>query len=275
MLLRDYMQWTSQWKSVASPYEGWYACNGSIATSPDGEVRMIVSMRDLKRGDDRHSFEFGAEEGIIRTRNAIVDFDEDLGYVMHWIDLPQPDPSKWESGTRHGPYFGIEDPRLFWHHAYNDWFFTGTIYEHHPHLEGTVCLSRVGSTQPHIYPFIPGQTIKNLMPTGHLDPQWVDVWPQVRGVRGGAVCQLPDKAGYLGVIHVDLGGRYWHHFARFDPMGKLVKRSQVFSFGMNPVEFATGITLHDELVTVSYGVQDKAVWIAQVPLEQVLKELAW
>jgi hypothetical protein len=264
------MPWTSQWQSVVSPYEGWYACNGSIATDPDGNVKMTVSMRDLKRGDDRHSFEYGPVPGVIRTINAVVDLDEDLGDVMAWIDLPEV-----ELHDHFGPYYGIEDPRLFWDHALNDWCFTGTIYEHHDRKDGAVCFSRLGDPTPVIYPVAEGHTVKNLMPTGHADPMWLDAWAQVQGLRGGACVEVPDRSGYLAVVHVDLGGRYWHHFARFDAMGKLLKRSQVFSFGMNPVEFAAGITIHDEFVVVSYGVQDREVWLAQTPLEKVLKELSW
>lgn len=266
MLLRDYMSWTSQWKSFVSPYEGWYSTTGSIASNPLGEIKMIVTLRDLRRGEDRHSFEY-AIPGVpeIRTRNLLLDLDDDLGYLMDAVELPQPNTLKF------GPVYGIEDPRLFWHQEWRDWFFTGTIYEHHANQEGTVALSRVGSPDPHIYPHLPGQTIKNLMPTGHLDPMWLDAWSQVQGLRGGACVEY--DGGYLAVVHVDLGGRYWHHFARFSGDGKLLKRSQVFSFGMNPVEFAAGITLHDEFVIVSYGVQDKAVWLAEVPLEQVLKEV--
>jgi len=241
--------------------DGWYPCNPSIASSPNGYAVMITC-RDLLRHDDgTHTFADAA--GTIRTRNFFAPLDEQtLRIVEPLTELAQPD-----TPIEYSRVLGVEDPRLYWS---DEWRYSGTIAQHHASGEQRTALCSVANGLQDIAPAPAGTRVKNLMPTGGM---FIDVKAQRDELHGGAVVRYED--GYLGIVHDIIwpGRRYRHYFARFSGEGTLTNLSAPFTFGGVAIEFASGITLHQGDVVLSYGVQDKEARLARVPLVKVLETL--
>lgn len=103
-----------------------------------------------------------------------------------------------------------------------------------------------------------------------FDGQFV---PTPTDFRGGSQVSSY-KNGYIAIIHeVDLFnsevGRkdavYRHRFALWDNNFQLIKYSQPFSLMDGHVEFATGMIIKDDNFLITFGFQDNAAYLLQIP----------
>jgi predicted GH43/DUF377 family glycosyl hydrolase len=103
-----------------------------------------------------------------------------------------------------------------------------------------------------------------------FDGQFV---PAPTDFRGGSQVSSY-KNGYIAIIHeVDLFnsevGRkdavYRHRFALWDNNFQLIKYSQPFSLMDGHVEFATGMIIKDDNFLITFGFQDNAAYLLQIP----------
>lgn len=95
-----------------------------------------------------------------------------------------------------------------------------------------------------------------------------------RDQRGGSQV-IPYKGYRIALLHeVELykteGGfkdaQYYHRFLVWDKDWNLVSYSEDFKFFTSNIEFACGMTIHDENVLISAGLQDNAAYLIRIPL---------
>ena len=117
---------------------------------------------------------------------------------------------------------------------------------------------------------------------GHLVPELV--WPSpwsLSEVRGGSPL-LPLLGGHLAVVHETVsvrrgyGRAYLHRFLTFDEDLRVVLASEPFSFRGHDFEFCAGLARHptrSKRLVLSFGVEDREAWLAEVDEAEVLKLL--
>lgn len=108
-----------------------------------------------------------------------------------------------------------------------------------------------------------------------FDGQYLPTTTDFRG--GSQIVSYQDK--YIAIIHeVDLFnsevGRkdavYRHRFALWDNNFQLIKYSEAFSIMDGHVEFATGMLIKDNNFLITFGFQDNAAYVLQIPEKVVL-----
>jgi hypothetical protein len=257
--------------------QGWFPCNVAIAKGIDsyGVIRSHRNIvRDLQVLNGYHTLDKDGRpdpSGIFCTRNFFATLDPiTLKVNTPWIEIPQPDVP-----VLNGSVTGVEDPRLFYN---NGWYFTANIYQHHITGRPRTAICDIGGHVIRIIDAPEDVDVKNIMPTGST-PELIDIMALDTGLddtylHGGAVCQYEN--GFLGIVHnIDWPGRIFkHRFVLFDAAGQFLKASKRFTFnGVFHIEVATGIVIHESNVIVSFGIMEREVWFAQIPIENVLGEL--
>jgi hypothetical protein len=280
---------TSQRVILPGIPEGWSQFNPSIASDPDGNLRMIVrSSNYTVDGEMRYTIHDGG--GVIRTTNYVMDLlsPEILGEPER-IEDDRPDDPPF-------PVAGYEDARLFWH---NGWMFSATVRD-----RGSrgICQMVVGALNGTdiVHEWVLSDQRrheKNWMPVEHTNhfiaecgPRTISTcaplgggwWRQAphiaRSFRGGSQLIWDGNETYLAMIHeaVDLPGSiparvYQHRFVEFDFSGYEIQRiSLPFSFHGRGLEFAAGMVLVGDDLIISYGVGDASAWLLRLPLERAL-----
>jgi predicted GH43/DUF377 family glycosyl hydrolase len=95
-------------------------------------------------------------------------------------------------------------------------------------------------------------------------------------LRGGAppiLINLEDKLVYLGIGHTIRGHDYLHFFYTFDPNPpfKYLNISSLFKLdGREAIQFATGLSYHNNRIYVSYGVNDNGNRISGFEIHSVI-----
>ena len=107
--------------------------------------------------------------------------------------------------------------------------------------------------------------------------EWTD---QPHDFRGGS--QVIDFHGYrVALTHVCMlynsesgrkDGTYRHRFVVWDKDWRVVRYHDAFSFLGAKIEFCCGMAVHGDTVLITFGVQDNAAYILQVP-DQWLREV--
>jgi predicted GH43/DUF377 family glycosyl hydrolase len=108
-------------------------------------------------------------------------------------------------------------------------------------------------------------------------------------VRGGSQLIGLENGTMLGIIHQTVSAeyirfasltresllrrRYVHRFIQYDSDGKILKVSDMFNFLNKSIEFASGISIHENKLLVSFGALDSSAHIASIPLKNVLANL--
>ena len=108
-------------------------------------------------------------------------------------------------------------------------------------------------------------------------------------VRGGSQLVGLENGTMLAVIHHTVSDerirfanitrpplyrrRYSHRFMQYDEQGRILKVTDMFTFLDKSVEFASGITIHDNKVLVTFGALDSSAHIASIPLKNILSAL--
>lgn len=67
--------------------------------------------------------------------------------------------------------------------------------------------------------------------------------------------------------------RYVHRFVQYDEQGRVLKVTDPFNFLNKSVEFAGGMTTHENKLLVTFGALDSSAHIASIPLKNVLANL--
>ena len=66
---------------------------------------------------------------------------------------------------------------------------------------------------------------------------------------------------------------YMHCFIMYNEFGKVIKKSDYFSFTDSPIEFAAGLVEYEDQFVISFGVNDISAHLAFLPQDGVLKML--
>ena len=117
--------------------------------------------------------------------------------------------------------------------------------------------------------------ISNGSSTTIFDGQCVPAPTDFRG--GSQIISYKDK--YIAIIHEvnlfnsEVGRKdaiYRHRFALWDSNFQLIKYSEPFSLMDGHVEFATGMIIKDNNFLITFGFQDNAAYLLQIPEKVVL-----
>jgi glycosyltransferase involved in cell wall biosynthesis len=91
---------------------------------------------------------------------------------------------------------------------------------------------------------------------------------------------IPWDDGWLAIVHEARGlpeapwkRYYYHRFAQYDRLGKLIKFSLPFVFQDRVIEFCAGMAYHSGILIISYGYKDEEARIAIVDADEVRKFL--
>lgn len=99
--------------------------------------------------------------------------------------------------------------------------------------------------------------------------------PLPNDLRGSSQV-IPYKDGYLAITHeVNLfndiqgrkDGKYRHRFVYWDKDFNLVKTSEMFHFMTGEIEFCAGMAIHNDNLLITYGFQDNAAYLLQMPVK--------
>lgn len=276
---------------------GWANFNPSLWRDGGG-FRAIV------RSSNYELFEPGYaihdEQGITRTKNYLVWLRDDFSVVNA---APIADETSTPPPLQ-GRSLGFEDCRLFrWR---DEWYATATTRDRNPDAVAQMGIMRLVGTAFRDLRLLsdPGskRDEKNWMPvvTGagiHLvygcgptvvlryDPDRgktdaVARWeaPAIAHPLHGGSQGLEIDGSYLFVVHeaIDVGGGLWrypHRFVRMDARFRLTGISRRFFFQRPGVEFCPGLVRRGSELIVSYGMQDRTVWLANLPVRAVIAML--
>ncbi len=275
----------------------WTRFNPSVLQLRDGRVVTTVRSSNYSIGPGGRYEILG--DGIVRTDTLLLDLDENLGIIRSrpiGIVAP-PEPS--------GTIWGLEDLRLCEVDAGliaiaasrdrdPDGISRAVLVEFD--LDGTVSRERI----------LPGpdraRHEKNWVPfadsTGavrvvyswdplliglldveraviHWDGPATTDWGSARGGGGGGRFVSGPHSGWLFVVHEavvlpDWSRRYLHRFVAVSDEWVPLAASPHFTFLGRGVEFAAGLTIRDERVLVSFGLEDEEAWLASVGLNDIL-----
>jgi len=288
--------------------EGWRPCNPSL-TWHYGKLLVLCRVVNYSQRGARN-FKVLAKDGIYRTKNVLMVFDENLRFE-------QETPFDNNSG---GPFqqgcqiCGWEDARIV--NVDGDVYFSTTSLEHLPNHTPSIVLGRItqeiAGARIHDIVQLRGhhddQCQKNWLPFATLDGSLRFVYgydpftileynagdcqnvkvandpvrytPESSGYRGSSgPVVLPDDQGMLILVHevCDEAHQrtYMHRFLWFDSSFTQMKgTSNLFFFRhKSGVEMATGMTLSldKKRLLVTVGIEDEQAWLGEFSLATVLE----
>lgn len=282
----------------------WSAFNPSIAEAGDGSgYAMTIRSSNYIFGDPRPKAIL-TEGTIVQSKIWFARLAEDAKTI---VSLK---PVKLSANVKLNR--GAEDARLFWRDG-GWKFTATIMEPHTPvgrmtywHFDEKT----MNATLLKIYPGRhPERVEKNWIPAADgggdfdyiygpnivvKDDNFVEVGPRdnLPPLRGGSQL-LPDGDGYLSVCHItspadptkmvfsnktftmvpSRARKYEHLFVRYDKSGKVVALSPTFTFDMEDVEYVAGMTRRGDDLVLSFGVDDKKSFIAEIPYSEVIKSL--
>lgn len=280
--------------------DDWHCYNPSVAVRADGALWAIVRSGNY---DTSPTMEYTVHDpdGIVRTVNYLVPFDDDLEPV----GVERIEDVAFQPDFPAFPVAGFEDCRLFQRNG--EWWASATARDRSSEGICQIVLLRLdGAAVTAVHTLSDGVTRheKNWMPVVSDDRPLrfvYSVWPTVllahdddlaatrierenpaapiaERFSGGSQVIAVDE-GWLCLIHesviFDDGGRvYTHRWVWFDAEWRLAKLSAPFIFQELGVEFAAGLARRGDELIVSYGVWDREAWLATVNLAEVRALLA-
>ena len=280
---------------VAIPtLEPWPSLNPSVAAARDGALRMIVRTANYRLHDG--GYRFLDSDGVVRTRNYLVDLDSALE-----ITGVKPLPMVPGSDLRAGPVVGLEDARLV--ELSDRWVVSATVRDRNDEWRCEMALFEVdgapGSPLLRVLPSPSGaRHEKNWMPVTRDDslffvyslgptvvlrcepnagaleevarsdaPAWAS---ELRGGSQG----LRVSDGHVFVAHEvgwsDRGREYLHRLVHLNDDWVLDAASPRFRFVGPGIEFCAGLAPVDGDLVLSFGAQDRAAYLARVPAAALL-----
>jgi hypothetical protein len=281
--------------------DGWSCFNPSVATGPNGDLRVIVRTANytLTR---QLLYTIHDETGVIRTTNLLLDLSPDLEIER----VQEIDDQNLRLDPPLFPVAGFEDCRLFAHHG--SWWFSGTVRDHNQDGICQIALIRLEATTPVELRFLSDAVSrrheKNWMPApgggaglrfvyscyptvilryddaaGIVTPEIIQPAPLVARRFSGGSQVIPVDGGGLCLVHEAVnfedGGRvYTHRWVWFDADWRLARLSPPFFLHERGVEFAAGLAQREDDLIISYGIWDREAWLATVPLREVMPLLA-
>jgi hypothetical protein len=272
----------------------WPQLNPSIAV--DGETSRMVVRTGSWTLDDEGIYRSLLGDGTVHTLNYLVELDS--GHRMLRIG-PVVDRSTGVTRFK-SPVNGYEDCRLF--KVGDRWFATATVRDQSPTFVcQMVLLAFAGNVIERVIPLPspdPTRHEKNWMPvaaggelhliyscdpttvlrcdvtTGHLETIARHPAPSLAArFRGGSQGVAVD-GGTLAVVHevttVDGRRRYTHRFVFFGPDYRIVGLSPRFCFASAEVEFCSGLARRNGELLMTFGIADRAGYLAVVDEPSVL-----
>jgi hypothetical protein len=291
---------------LTAPYA---ATNPCIVRDGDGYLGVIRAVNyALVNG----CYEVPGSDLIMRSQNFLVRMAGDFRIVAarrirDHTGLPcvveRLPPDATRVATCHAE--GFEDCRVF--HWRGGWWCSATTYQLEQRRRAVMVLLRLGADcsfeharqligyrddidQKNWMPVVGDRLryVYGLSPTIVLDATMADGPPTVESSvdpgfaldhwRGGPPL-LPWGAGYLSVLHekrmAPKGSSYTHRFVEFDARCVPVAASDAFHFVKPGVEFASGLTpaVDADRLVVSFGVDDRAAYVATVPAAAIRASL--
>jgi hypothetical protein len=108
-------------------------------------------------------------------------------------------------------------------------------------------------------------------------------------LRGGSQLVRTPKGTYLAVMHQMISNefmrfsdikksplakrRYAHRFVEFNQLGQVINVSDKFTFMNKSIEFASGLTFHQDRLFVTYGVMDCYSFVSSLSYEAVMSSM--
>jgi len=98
-----------------------------------------------------------------------------------------------------------------------------------------------------------------------------------RDFRGGSSV-IPYKDGHMAIIHEvvlfkdELGRKdayYYHRFLVWDKDWRITAMSDYFDFMTGRIEFCCGLAINGDRALITFGFQDNAAYILELPLKQI------
>jgi len=280
----------------------WSATNPSIAHHPKkGYVIAIRSSNYVITGTGKYEVTTGD------TIKSNVWFSE-LDKNWKCTNLRQIDVSKCGMVIKRG----LEDPKLFWRdNAWH--FTCVVMEEHTPRARMAIAKLDPKCTKVVSIEKFPGidsaRPEKNWMLAPEPNPNfdfiygpnatfkdgmlstWMTDHPDITALRGNTNLHPLGDGTYMAVTHRMFGKadtvwvpqtfgtvnmylrNYVHYFTRYDDEGYIIGVSRGFQFVESGVEFAAGITSHENDFLISFGRKDVSSHIARLPIELVYKSL--
>lgn len=274
---------------VMSAKPGWSAFNPSIAYSPVEGYKCIV--RSSNYVITRGQYEY---PGYIDTRNWIANLDDDLRIV----GMQEINQEPVRGDVLYRDVLHMEDARLIWHDG-GYWQVSGTLREARSDGVCRIAVDRLEDWQSVERRLLPSPAFdlrheKNWMPisdgrfvydaaTSQVVDEKGQYSPQMSiqaigwDLRGGSQVVALPWGEHLAVVHEvqhHPGGRqYLNRFVLFDADMVLRQVSHLFYFERPTIEFAAGMTLWNDQVVVSYGLDDRLAMLSTVPLYGVMSAL--
>jgi len=258
---------------------------------------MIVRTVNYQLASDRLTYRFLDSDGVVRTRNYLVDLDPSSLAVTE----VQPLAMVLGHDARPGPVVGLEDARLI--ELDDRWVVSATVRDRNDAWRCEIAVATVdpsdAASEILVLPSpVDDRHEKNWMPfyaddalhfvyslgptvvlrvderTGELTtvatrpaPDWT------AGLRGGSQALRVDD-GYVFVAHEVQPGPaqrdYVHRLVHLTADWQFDAVSPAFRFLGPGVEFCAGIARLDNDVVMSFGSEDRAAYLIRVPLAPLL-----
>jgi len=270
---------------------------GSSSALVKNDKGFLLNLRGVNYHINKHGgYIIRDPEGIVRTKNYLIDLDENLRIKGEHRELLD------HSGVSTYPVRvrGMEDVRLFGDHQFfctrldvNPRSVPQICYGEYDPITGAVSKILALRTTPDI------QCEKNWMPlvkdgTVHfvhtvfplrlykLDTTTgvttlvntaVNIDPKLDlGSFRGSGGLIPYKDGWLGSVHQvyhDNPRKYFHRLVWFNQEFTIMKYSRIFFFDSPNIEFSLSMCLNSTDLLIPYSFRDNSSRIAVLPLEEL------
>lgn len=283
----------------APPYKlGWTRHNPTIAADPDSDGYLAI-VRSSNWSHDEGDYQPFDADGHHRTQNTVVGLDDEL--QMRWharLDA--------SIGEQRPPKFiveGYEDLRLF--RSGGRWMATATVRDRRTDGLSQVVLLRLDLTpgrprvvDERVIPSPSGSNEKNwlVLPDSTDALFAIYAWspvsvinvtkasqpvatgprrPIADGFRGSAPFLPVGPGRLLGVVHdITMGAQghrtYLHRLVGLDEGHRLTHVSPPFGFRAIGIEYCAGMAIRDDLITLSFGSEEREAWMVQAELADAL-----
>ena len=277
---------------------GWTRHNPTIAADPDTDGYLAIVRSSNWNHDDGDYRPIDAD-GHHRSENTVIGLDAELSMTWHArldATIGQQRPAKFIVE-------GYEDLRLF--RAGSRWMATASVRDRRGDGLARVVLLRLDlrpgrprvvdervlpSSAPRneknwvalpdstdailaVYGWNPLSVVSLARPEAPVATQ--PLLPMSESLRGGTPFVDVGEGLTLGVVHdISFGaaGRrtYLHRFVALDGQHRLAAISVPFGFRTIGIEYCAGLAVKDDLVTLSFGFEEREAWMVQAELDDVM-----
>ncbi|HEU0115863.1 MAG TPA: hypothetical protein VFQ80_14355 [Thermomicrobiales bacterium] len=277
---------------------GWTRFNPTVVADGDGWLVLLRTSNDRYEPPDTHIVTDAGPD--VRTAYLLVPCDADL----RPIGEPRPVADLTDgAGRAPFPVQDYEDCRLVRLGA--RWLAAAATRDRNPHGICQIALLDFDAARPAfanlrlLSPATPGLYERNWMPvvadgalafvyglaptavlacdldSGGVDLAHIHDAPHLAtDLRGGSQLVAVD-GGWICLVHdvidnEEAGRTYLHRFVRLDGAFRITALSHPFRFRATTIEFAAGLARRGETLALTYGVEDREAWLADLPLAEAL-----